>query len=65
MATMQESIIQQIVSIRLAECDWVVLRAKELGQPVPREWYDYRSKLRQVNNQEGFPDNVIWPDKPS
>ncbi len=25
----------------------------------------YRQALRDITEQEGFPDNVIWPDKPT
>ncbi len=45
----------------LAESDWVVIRARELGQDVPREWFDYRSDLRNVPQQDGFPHDVEWP----
>lgn len=49
---------------RLAACDWVVIRAKELGQSVPGPWFTYRGDLRQVPEQEGFPFAVIWPVPP-
>jgi len=48
----------------LAECDWVTIRAKELGQTVPEDWYTYRGDLRQVPEQSGFPHDVTWPTKP-
>jgi len=48
----------------LDESDWVVIRARELGQDVPIDWYTYRGDLRQIPDQPGFPDNVIWPTKP-
>ena len=48
----------------LAECDWVVIRAKELGQDVPIDWYTYRGDLRQVPEQDGFPHTITWPTKP-
>lgn len=48
----------------LAESDWVVTRAKELGQDVPIAWYTYRGDLRQVPEQDGFPHNITWPTKP-
>ena len=48
----------------LKESDWVVVRAKELGQDVPKAWYDYRGDLRRLPEQAGFPD-VIFPTKPS
>ena len=45
----------------LAKTDWVVIRAKELGQPVPVDYYEYRGDLRQVPEQAGFPHTIIWP----
>jgi hypothetical protein len=27
-------------------------------------WKIYRQALRDVPNQDGFPQNVIWPTKP-
>lgn len=50
--------------VKLEECDWVVIRAKELGQTVPEAWFTYRGDLRQVPEQEGFPHNVVWPTEP-
>ncbi|MDP7151184.1 MAG: phage tail assembly chaperone [Paracoccaceae bacterium] len=49
---------------RLAACDWVVIRAKELGQSVPGPWFTYRGDLRQVPEQPDFPFGVIWPVPP-
>ena len=49
---------------RLAACDWVVIRAKELGQSVPIDWFTYRGDLRQVPEQPDFPFGVIWPVPP-
>ena len=48
---------------KLEDTDWVVLRAKELGQPVPLDVYNYRGDLRQLPEQEGFPHNVTWPEE--
>jgi hypothetical protein len=44
--------------------DWVVSRAYEFGEAVPAVWVAYRQALRDVPEQEGFPENVVWPDKP-
>ena len=49
----------------LADTDWVVTRAKELGQPVPDEVYTYRGDLRQLPEQAGFPSEITWPNKPA
>lgn len=29
------------------------------------EWAEYRQALRDITTQDGFPYNVIWPDKPN
>ncbi|GCL61483.1 tail fiber assembly protein [Pseudaquabacterium pictum] len=49
---------------RLAACDWVLLRALELAQPLPAEWATYRAALRAVPDQPGFPATVLWPAQP-
>ena len=48
----------------LADCDWVTIRARELGQSIPEDWYTYRGDLRQVPEQSGFPHDVTFPEKP-
>jgi len=47
----------------LLSTDWVVIRAKELGQDVPLAIYNYRGDLRQIPDQAGFPHTIIWPEK--
>ena len=49
---------------KLAETDWVVVKATETGLPLSTEWTEYRQALRDVTSQEGFPHNVVWPTKP-
>lgn len=48
----------------LAACDWVVIRAQELNEPVSEAWADYRQALRDVPQQSGFPKNIDWPAEP-
>lgn len=48
----------------LQQSDWVVIVAQERGNPVPKAWTTYRQALRDITDQAGFPDNVIWPTKP-
>lgn len=50
---------------RLAACDWVTLRAADLGEEVPQPWQAYRQALRDVSDQPGFPSEVVWPDPPA
>ena len=40
-----------------------------IDYPISKEAQDlmraYRQALRDVPQQDGFPDNVIWPEKPN
>ena len=49
---------------RLADCDWVVVKALESGQTVPAAWATYRQALRDLPQQIGFPTTINWPVKP-
>lgn len=49
----------------LAASDWVTIRAKELGQTVPEDWFTYRGDLRQIPEQSGFPHTITYPTIPS
>lgn len=50
---------------RLAACDWVVIRAHEMGQQVAEPWRVYRNALRDVPTQPGFPRSIAWPVPPA
>ena len=45
---------------KIAACDWRVL-PDVLNSDV---WEVYRQALRDVPEQAGFPDNVVWPMQP-
>lgn len=46
---------------KLASSDWTQLS----DAPVDKNaWATYRQELRDITLQDGFPDNVIWPEKP-
>lgn len=49
---------------KLAECDWVVVKAQEKGTEVPAAWTTYRQALRDITNSATSVDDVTWPDKP-
>lgn len=59
---------------RLAESDWVVVRAYERGEPVPEAWAQYRQTLRDLPQTltdeevlawyEGRGE-IPWPEVPS
>jgi len=48
----------------LAQCDWVVIRAHELGQEVPPEWMVYRQALRDIPQMFSDPLTIVWPVEP-
>jgi hypothetical protein len=49
---------------RLADTDWVIIKAKETGTNISAAWKNYRQELRDITSQEGFPHEVVWPTKP-
>ena len=53
---------------RLAETDWVVLRAYERGAPVPKAWAAYRQALRdlpaQLTDEQVLAGDILWPEPP-
>ena len=50
---------------RLAEVDWVTLKAYSTGTPVSEEWVTYMQTLRDLPSVTEDPANPIWPVQPS
>ena len=48
----------------LADTDKVVLRFYESNVVVPNQWVVYRQALRDLPQQVGFPNEIVWPNKP-
>jgi hypothetical protein len=48
----------------IASCDWMAIKAFEGGTTVSADWATYRQALRDVSAQEGFPNDITWPEKP-
>ena len=48
----------------LTQSDWIVVVSYERNEPVNSEWASYRQALRDIPTQQGFPHEVIWPNKP-
>ena len=48
----------------LAETDWVVVKAQEVGEAVPAAWAIYRQALRDLPANTADPANPVWPTKP-
>ena len=49
---------------RLAEVDWVVIRAFSMNIPVTDEWKTYMQALRDLPSTTEDPANVVWPVRP-
>jgi hypothetical protein len=48
----------------LSGSDWVVIKALEVDALVPAEWSVYRQALRDIPQQDDFPNTVVWPEQP-
>jgi len=46
----------------LQESDWTQL--PDVPESTKSKWAAYRQLLRDIPQQENFPDNIIWPQKP-
>lgn len=61
---------QQEMQVRAARnslldlCDWTQLPDAPLTEEQKQAWAEYRQALRDVPEQAGFPDTVIWPFAP-
>jgi hypothetical protein len=44
--------------------DWAVLPDAPLSDVKKAEYLVYRQALRDVPEQSGFPENIVWPTKP-
>jgi len=50
---------------RLAECDWVTLKAYSTQKVVPKAWRDYMEALRDIPSVTEDPENPVWPSIPT
>lgn len=48
----------------LAQSDWRVTKAAEVGATLDPAWVVYRQELRDVPQQAGFPTQINWPTPP-
>lgn len=48
----------------LTFCDWTQLADAPLTTEQKQEWAEYRQALRDIPEQTGFPDAVVWPSAP-
>ncbi len=48
---------------KLSESDWTQFNDSPLSDELKLVWAQYRQELRDITTQEGFPHNIIWPEK--
>ena len=48
----------------LEACDYLMALDYPLSTAAREQWRTYRQALRDIPQQEGFPDNIEWPQKP-
>ncbi len=48
----------------LQETDWTQLLDNTLSNELQTQYREYRQALRDIPQQEGFPYNITWPEKP-
>lgn len=59
---------QKVIQTRnamLAESDWTILPDAPFTKAQKDAWKEYRQALRDITKQEGFPENVVFPEKPA
>lgn len=60
------SVIREKRNGMLLDSDWTdTLSAQNrLGIDLYNKWQIYRQALRDIPQQKGFPENIIWPNQP-
>jgi len=63
---MTEQNSRDLRTLRLSECDWIVLRKIERDIDIPSEWSTYRQALRDLPTHTNWPglEEADWPTKP-
>ena len=59
------NLLRQERDKRLADADWVTLRAYSSGTDVPEEWMTYMQALRDLPSVTKDPTNPVWPEPPN
>ena len=49
----------------LESCDYLMALDYPISADAREQWRAYRQALRDIPQQEGFPDNIEWPVKPT
>jgi len=49
----------------LKNTDWTQVADNALSAEKKAEWAEYRQQLRNITQQETWPNNPVWPEAPS
>lgn len=49
---------------KLSESDWTQMPDSPLDSTIKASWATYRTALRDVTEQSGFPTDITWPTAP-
>lgn len=60
-----EQKVRNIRDFRLNQSDKYVYPDYPITEEKRTEWTTYRQQLRDITIQPGFPNNVVWPIKPT
>lgn len=52
-------------NILLQSSDWTMMPDAPFTKAQKDAWKEYRQALRDITEQEGFPENVVFPDPPA
>ena len=52
-------------NLLLSESDYLMKVDYPISDEKKQEIKVYRQALRDIPQQDGFPDNIVWPDKPT
>lgn len=52
---------------RLITSDWTQIQLPDVSLTPDQiaQWKEYRQQLRDITLQPGFPNNIVWPEKPA
>lgn len=62
--TREASNVRRTRDVLLGDTDWRVIKALESGTTLSADWEAYRTDLRDLTDQPGFPWDVNWPSEP-
>ena len=60
----ESQIVKDKRNVLLQQSDWTQITNNPLSSEVQQQWATYRQQLRDITNQSGYPNSVIWPTKP-